>query len=303
MTSSLSLERRELDAVVALILRVPDAHRRFEVDAAAAAAGYQIDGPTVAALVAAGLPSASGADGPRFDATDLRNVAVHLDARSRERRVLSWWIRELERPTAHIRYRMDYLAQCPDPGHDGPCRYRLAVPEDGWHETASAPARGGVLHSVTFDRPRTWPDLPAALLDLLEETRHIRFLWLPETLRADTGFVRTAGIADCVGVARMLVEEAGSRGLAARFSFGRSLTPPISASHSWAEFHVDGVWVPVDPVLVDALRQWGIAGPRWHRTRSLGGVLGRIGAQRRDLVAHAGQPVSARFPTYRDTGE
>lgn len=301
MTATPWLDRRALDALLPLILQVPDAHRRFEVDAATAAAEYQIDGPGIDTLVAAGLPSASGADGPLFDATDLRNVTTHLDPRSRGRKVLSWWFRELERPGADARYRMDYVARCPDPGHDEPCRYRLAVPEDDWHET-HAPAAGGVLHSVTFDRPRTWPELPAALLDLLAETRHIRFLWLPETLREASDFVRDTGIGDCIGVAHLLVEEAGSRGLTARFSYGRSLTPPISASHSWAEFLVDGYWVPVDPVLLDVLRQWGVAGPQWHRNRSLGAILGRVGAERRDLVAHAGEPIQAKFPTYRDIG-
>ncbi|GIJ32867.1 transglutaminase domain-containing protein [Micromonospora sediminimaris] len=303
MTAPQGLDVGALDDLLALILRVPDRHRRFEVDAATAAARYEIDEPTTAFLAAAGLPSTSGPDGSRFDATDLRNVAVHLFARSRERRVLAWWIRELERPAAVTRYRMDYVARCPEPGHAGPCRYRLAVPEDDWHETGAVPQDGAVLHSVTFDRPRRWPELPAALLGLLDETRHIRFLWLPETLRADASFVRATGVGDCVGVAHLLVEEARRRGLAARFSHGRSLTPPISASHSWAEFHLDGVWVPVDPVLVDALRHWGIAGPGWQRTSSLGTVLGRVGARRRDLVTHAGQPVAAKFPTYVETGD
>ncbi|MEU4382414.1 transglutaminase domain-containing protein [Micromonospora echinofusca] len=302
MTAERWLDRQALDALLPLILQVPHSHRRFEMDAATAAAEYQIDGPGLDVLVAAGLPSAAGADGLLFDATDLRNVSVHLDPRSRGRKVLSWWIRELGRPTAHARYRMDYVAQCPEPGHDEPCRWRLAVPDDAWHETTSVQDRGGVLHSVTFDRPRTWPELPTAVLDLLAETRHIRFLWLPETLRADSAFVRDTGIGDCVGVAHLLVEEARRRGLTARFSFGRSLTPPISASHSWAEFQVDGVWVPVDPVLLDALGQWGMAGPEWQRDRSLGAILGRVGPSWRDLVTHAGQPVFARFPTYRDTG-
>jgi hypothetical protein len=291
----------ELEDISILVRRMPDRHRTFHVSGRQAEAEFAIGASLQESLRRAGFPCAHDADGLVFDPFDLLNASMSLDLGSRQRRVLAWWVRELGRPAGDVvDYQLDYVPDCPSPAHGGPCRYRLYVPDGSWLDRTGDPGRSQVVCSVRFTLPRRWPQLPEELVALLEPFRQIRFLRLPESLRWDTEFIRASGVADCAGSATLLVAQGSARGLRARFSYGRSLTPPFSAPHCWAEFLVAGTWVPVDPVLIEAFRTWRlVSGPEWDGHPSLGSILGRIGGSREALVTHDGQSVAATFPAYR----
>src|SRR5689334_14659200 len=114
--------RENVEALVARVRHMPDEARLFTVSQTAAEAEFRIDPELQERLRQAGLPCQQHGDGWRFDGTDLLNAALHLDVGSRQRQVLAWWGRELERPYGAVHsYRMDYRVGCPSPGHRSPC--------------------------------------------------------------------------------------------------------------------------------------------------------------------------------------
>ncbi|WP_420823509.1 transglutaminase domain-containing protein [Streptomyces natalensis] len=226
----------------------------------------------------------------------MLNVALFLEPRSRARRVLVWWGRELSRPYgATAKYRLDYFAECPEPGHYGVCAFRIheryIVPQSTVGSDGQLP-----IHSEIFHLRRTWPTLTAPFVELIDEYRDVTFLRLPESLRWDGEFIRRHRVADCAGIANLLVDEGRRRGLAVRFSYGKTLTPPFTAGHYWAEFFVEGVWIPVDPVLIPALTNWGILpAESWDNKSSLGGVLARLTGAPSRPASHGTSEVSSSF--------
>jgi hypothetical protein len=296
-----AIEEAELLDLVTLLRRIPDEFRDLRIGHDRAVAEFAVGVRLQQSLIELGFPHTDTAQGPLFDSTDLLNVSLSLDIGSRQRRVMAWWIRELGRPAQGVaRYRLDYVATCPERARAGPCHFRLFVPDSSWLDRASHTKESQVLHSAEFALPSSVPEFPSPIVELLDECRAIRFLRLPNPLRWDVGFIRVRGVGDCAGVARLLVEEGTARGMTVRFSYGRSLTPPFSASHFWAEFLVEGVWVPVDPVLIEAFKGWRlISHQEWVGPPSLGRILGRIGDSKHELVSHDGVALTARFPTYR----
>lgn len=287
-----------IDDTVALVRRMPDRARRFHVGPDLAGTEYGLGPDLLGRLVAAGLPRLDSPAGPRYDRTDLLNVALNLDTGSRARRVLAWWARELERggPAA---YRLSYVTGCPDPTHRGPCRYTLRRPGGGTAVLTGTPHPPRQVDAVTVRLPTRWPRPTGALADLLDGLPAIRFVRLPDPIRWDVDFMLESGVGDCCAVAAYLVRTARQRGMRARLSYGRSLTPPFTSAHYWAEVDVEGIWVPVDPVFIDALLGWGLldAG-RWNRHSSLGAILVRLAGGPADVAVHNGVPVPVRLPAY-----
>jgi hypothetical protein len=295
-------ERDEVREVVDLVRRMPDRVRQFGAGPEVAGTEYGIGARLLAALEVAGLPRRAGTAGTEYDRSDLLNVALNLDIGSRPRRVLGWWARELERPyQGDARYRLGYVAGCPDPAHPGPCRYALCQPGGGRVVVVRSPHPAQPIHSVAVTLRRRWPPLSAALSDALDELRAIRFVRLPDPLRWDVDFMLHSRIGDCCAVAKYLTAAATRLGVPARMSYGRSLTPPFSSAHYWAELRVAETWVPLDPVLIDALVRWGLlAGRRWTRYDSLGGILARLASGPTAVARHNGRPVEVRLPVYHD---
>ncbi|GAA4838567.1 transglutaminase domain-containing protein [Kitasatospora terrestris] len=275
--------------IVAKVRRVPDRARQFEVSATAAVSEFRIVPALLEQLRRFGLPSRRVGGDELFDRYDLLNVALNLDIGSAQRKVLSWWARELDRPYGDFHtYELEYIASCPDPRHPGTCDYRVLRPDrPRLSATRSAPDPS-TLHRESFTLPRIWPDLPPAVQELIEGFSRLSYLRLPHPLCWDVEFILASGIGDCAGMSRILVDEGRKRGLAARFSFGKSLTPPFASTHYWAEFMVDGIWVPVDPLLNGAMIGWGLLNAsRWTVFSSLGGIMARLARGERDLVLHA----------------
>lgn len=294
-------QRAERRALLDKLARIPDSERRFTVTEAEARNGFQVPAEVLGRLRSEGLPATSVAGEWVFDPIDLLNVALHLDVGSKHRKVLAWWAREVERPYGdRVTYRLDYRVGCPSPGHSGDCHYSLLVPHATRTEVSRSSQEVTLLGSATFRLPRRWPAPPPELVALVDELADMQFVRLPWSLRGNTDFIRSSGIGDCFGMSKLMVAEGNARGMPARICYGRSLTPPFSAGHFWAEFLVDGLWLSMDPILIDALLGWGFLDPsRWTRYDSLGGILGRLADDFQPLVIHNGEVVESLLPCYR----
>lgn len=101
--------------------------------------------------------------------------------------------------------------------------------------------------------------------ELLRDGADIGFFLLPEAVCWDPEFMWRTRMSDCGGAAAWLVHEGGRHGLEGRFSFGLLVAAPYFTPHCWAEFLVDGIRVPVDPLLVQAPNQWGGLNPSASR--------------------------------------
>lgn len=287
--------------LLAKLCHIPDGHRRFSVSAEQATAEYQIPVGLLDDMRTGGM-SARRLDGTWwYDSIDLLNIAMQLDIGSRRRTVLSWWLREVRRPHgATVTYQLDFWPSCPAPGHPGPCRYSFVGVEGRRVETTGMADHEHPAHSLTFEIPQQWPAIPPAVRGLLDEMTEITFLRLPVSLRWNTSFVHATGLGDCPAVAKILVERAVERGMQARFIGGRTLTPPFSAVHYWAEILIEDHWVPVDPVLITALQQWGLCDPaEWTRYDTFGGIMARFSDRPEPLALHDGTEVPCRLAAYR----
>jgi hypothetical protein len=283
--------------VVRKIRQVPDDVRRFAVTAAGARSRHRVGAELLDELVAAGLPYAGSGAHRLFDDYDVSNAALHLGLMSVQRMALRSWANALRQRDGQelIRARAGFAPRCPAPGHPGGCTFELLRP-GGSRQARTGSGNGtDVLGTVEADLSGVWPGLPGPVRDLVGEVADLDFFLLPEVIRWDAGFMLAGRIADCGGVSRWLVEEGNRRGLPARFSFGLLVTLPYSTPHCWAEFLIDGRWVPVDPLLLGALRLLGLLD--WPPERSTGAVVYRLTDRFTKLASHAGIWSHLSLPT------
>ncbi|MFD8009821.1 transglutaminase domain-containing protein [Streptomyces sp. NPDC059762] len=288
--------------VLAPLLRIPASRRHFRLPLPALEKEYGMGAPLVVELTALGLPRRETPDGPLFDENDVASVSLHLRLPSARRAVMAFWLRTLRRLTAPGDppvHRVDVTVGCPDPGHDGVCRYEADLGDGGAggvFETGPGPQR--VLVSLTLggaERPR---ELPSVLRKLCEEFRDVDYYLLPGDAAAEPDLLRRTGMADCVLISRALVDAARARGIEARLSGGLLVAVPFSSTHTWAECRVDGVWLPVDPLLPKALASWGVPGAElWSPTLSPVGLFHRLGGAPLRPVTHGGTPCGASLRT------
>jgi hypothetical protein len=230
----------------------------------------------------------------------MRNVAMRMGGSARAAR--RFWSAGMNRGRSDgpACYEIEVKVECPEPGHTGTCRYGFVLPGKGYVEEevpAGSPAPAPVVQvSIEPD----WPALPDEARDLLDTLNGIDFMRLPAPLREDTDFLRHARIGDCLGTTRFLVEEGRRRGLPVRSRYGIMVVLPYSNRHNWAEFDVDGRWVPVDPVLLRWMIEWGVVdASEWDAYRSPGAVLAGIGEKKVPLGTHHGVEVRSTLVTRR----
>lgn len=289
-----------LHYLIGKVRSVPDEARRFAVTAAGARTTHRLDARLLDELVEAGLPSigsADAADQRLFDDYDLGNIALHLGLMSVRRRAIRSWTNALrracEQPTARVK--VGFVPRCPVPGHSGPCRYGVLGP--GGRRQVHEGAQNGTdpVATVELDLTCAWPEVGPSARALIEEFTGVDFFILPEVIRWDPAFMRTARIADCGGAAEWLVAEGRRRGLDARFSFGLLVARPYSTPHCWAEFRTEGVWVPVDPLLIGVMRSLGLES--WPLHHSIGAITSRLCGRFTKLVEHDGVWTPLSLPT------
>lgn len=283
--------------IIRKIRQVPDEVRRFAITAAAARSRHRVDAELLDELVIAGLPYVGSGERRLFDDYDVSNAALHLGLMSVQRMALRSWASGLRRNDGQelIRARVGLAPRCPFPGHAGDCTFEVLQPGGGRRVRTGSGNGTDVLDTLEAELPGTWPDLPGPVRDLVAEVADLDFFLLPEVIRWDPEFMLSTRIADCGGVSRWLVDESDRRGLPARFSFGLLVILPYSTPHCWAEFLVDGRWVPVDPLLLGALRSLGLSD--WPTLRSTGAVVHRLTDRFTKLVSHTGVWADLSLPT------
>lgn len=286
--------------LIGKVRSVPDEARRFAVTAAGARTAHRLDACLLGDLVEAGLPSvgpADAADLRLFDDYDLGNIALHLGLMSVRRRAIRSWTNALRRARElqTARVRVGIVPRCPVAGHAGPCRYSV-LGLDGRRQVYEGASNGtDPVASVELDLTCAWPEVGPRARALISELADVDFFILPEVVRWDPAFVRTARIADCGGAAEWLVAEGRRRGLETRFSFGLLVARPYSTPHCWAEFRADGVWVPVDPLLIGVMRSLGLES--WPLHYSIGAITSRLCGRFTKVVEHDGVWTPLSLPT------
>lgn len=284
-----------------LLTRIPNTSRKFSVSGDMALRAFDVGENILSPLRSVGLPSVSRNGAWFYDENDLKSVALYFNSRSRQRQVLGWWVRELQRPLGSTAsYRASYVIGCAGGGHPGPCEFSLLTRGSEREVVVGNDVEPTERAVMVFTLGRDWPDLSAEVAAVIDEVSSIRFLWIPRSLREDDEFVLAQGIGPCESTSRIIVAKARARGLQARFSRGLALTPPVGAVRYWAEFLIDGRWVPVDPTLIEVMLALGILPPEgWSRYKSFGGILGRLAASRSPLALHNGVVVRPRLMVRR----
>lgn len=299
----------ELPRLMRLVHQVPMHLRRFTVAQRVARSQHRI-GPELAdLLVAEGLPHVGRGQNRLFDDYDLGNLALHLGLVSVRRMTMRSWANSLSRNSGEagsgeIAVRIGVVPRCPVQPHDGRCTFQL-LRENGRRESVHAvvDGRSPIAH---YDVGLTsgWPELPPAACELADEVADLDFFLLPEAIRWDRDFMMRTRLADCGTVADWMVHEGRRRGQSVRFAFGLLVVKPYSTPHCWAEFLVDGAWVPYDPLLLKAMRTWaGLDPVRWHRHRSIGPILHRLCDHFTKVVSHDGAWAPLSLPTDYHTSE
>ncbi|WP_229402871.1 transglutaminase domain-containing protein [Micromonospora okii] len=283
-------------ALVQKLRRIPDDAREFRLSTADAAAILRVRPALLDMLVGHGLPTRHLNGIRYFDRHDVTNCALHLGSGAIARAARRFWPAALRRTHGAARYEVQYQARCPQPGHAPTCDWVLVGPDGLVVERTVRPDEPPFR--MTAACVDAWPELPPESHPVLDETRDLEFMMLPTAVRYDVDFIRATGLSDCAGASRLLVQEAVRRGLTARSSYGLIVAPPFAVEHFWAEIAVDGVWVPVDPVLLRAMVTWGgLPSPEWHPYRSIGAILARVADAAVVLASHEGRSAPVTLPS------
>ncbi|MEU6021876.1 hypothetical protein [Micromonospora sp. NPDC047134] len=270
------------------IARVPDDYRSYTCGAWEARTQHGMSAELLERLTRAGLKYREVDGERRYDGLDLGNLSLHLGLSSVQRMAIRSWGRTWARCRRGTgRHLVRYVPSCPDPGHEGPCRYRFAWPGGQRRQVTLGPLDeppAVVLDSVP---PPPAPAIPDDLAELCHEIARLRFFLLAEPIRWDARFMRSTGISDCGGSSTLLLHGAKRLGYQTRRSFGLLLAEPFSTPHHWADIQIDGEWVPLDPMTMNALARWSTAVPDdIPVTTPLTGIVSRISGRWVPPVRH-----------------
>jgi len=289
----------EIDGWIALLREIPDAERDFAVAGEQAEREFGFDAEAVQELIARGLPSVDGADGPLLWSSDLQYLGLRFGCARVYQGVLNRWASALTSLSA--RAETAVAIRCRAYAPPGTTVELLAP--DGECVRAQAAAGGAPLGFETTMRGQLSPlprELEDALGALLEDLASYEFCWLRPPLETDLVWVRRKRIANCRSAAGLLVEEVPALGIEARLAHGLLLAPPYSTPHNWAEVRTDAGWVSLDPLLLALLTRFaGLDAADWPPQRSPGAILLRLTDPGTPLVvdADSGAPLEATFLT------
>jgi len=301
-----------LEGVAGRLRAVPDVHRRYDRREADSARLYGIGAPVLQRLLDLGMPHRGTGAGRRYDATDLENVGLALGCGPRWR-VMRWWAATL---AAHDvqgtgGYRVEVTAQCPSPGHPGPCLFGLSADlvEGLGAEGLDEPAPGRWVLDLPGVGPDAGPDvtgrrmLPPECGDLVAEAVRLRFHLLPSALATDVGFARETLLADCRLASRRLAALPGVGDVAARAVTGLFVAVPYPGTHDWVQVPTADGPLDADPFLLHALHGWGLLDPaQWPVDRSPAAVLRALPDDRYVRVLDGGLPAPSRLTAVRRSG-
>ncbi|MGN7186954.1 transglutaminase domain-containing protein [Microbacterium enclense] len=276
---------------------MPDGTRQFDVTSETARRTYGIGEELLIELLGAGLPRDEHSVPPRFDALDLENIALEMRLSSPHRTAMRWWADSLARSDEDQadRYEFEMRVVCPSPGHSGSCDFNVGSLVQEAAETVEQLSAD--TFRITARRRRITAELDDRHALLLEEAARLRFHVLRPPVSRDLKWMASSRLADCRLAMFHLVRWARGAGYTVRSQTGLFMVSPFPVAHCWLEVNVDGEWVPIDPLLLEAFSHWGIIDPVvWPPHRSPAAVLFPVSEQDGwELASHGGQPVEARL--------
>jgi transglutaminase superfamily protein len=283
---------------------IPRESRDFSIPATCVPGLFGIPAGLITRMLRLGLPSEPVNGIPHFERSDLVNMSLYLRAGRRYLTIRKFWPRALRALDGkrHIGYRLSYTAKCPFPEYHANCRFRMLTPA-GPAERQGFAGNPEPVYTTDIWLPAEWPGLPGTAREVVDVAEKFEHAWLPRAIQGDLGFMRRTGLANCMGMSRILAAEGRDRGLEARSVFGLLIPPPYGGVHFWTEIKVEGVWVPADPLMIKQMMSWDVLdGPKWSPYRSLGGIQCRLVERGSGpetaarVVTHEREGVAASFP-------
>lgn len=294
----------DLAALCARLRRIPREAGDYTCSAQDALVQFGLGEPELEALRHAGLHGRSADGEPAYAPYDLHYVGLRLGMAPDVLEGIKLWRTSLERlvGAGETHIRVTYVPKVPDE----------TQPVDGHAVLPGAPHYPVKLQHLnpaaefTATQSATWPALPDDVAAIVDEVASVEFCLLPIRLAGDTVLARRIGLTECWTGSKHVVETCRRIGRRARLAYGLMVTLPFSSPHAWAEVEVEGIWTPVDPLIIDLMRRWGGLDPAvWPHHRSPGAMLRPLvwdPPSPLPLVSRAGHGVPTTFLTRIVTG-
>ena len=281
--------------MLALLRRIPRCGADYLISADEAAGRYGCDEAALSALRAAGL---TDDEGRCFARMDVHYLGLRLGLARQHLWAVGAWRRSLERFVSELRtpVRIAYLPRVRDEQHE--VRGRVVLADGRLREVALRDNQVAAEVAVTMHAE--WPEVPHDVVAVLEDVGSLEFCLLPPPLRGDGALARELGLTDCFTAACLIAEGCRTAGHAVRIAHGLMVATPFSNQHTWAEVKVDGVWTPVDPLMISVMHRFaGLDPSAWPLRRSLGPLLARllVVSQPIPLLTAGGEPIPTTFLT------
>jgi Transglutaminase-like superfamily len=286
---------RDLHSLVQLVRRVPDRFREFWVSDSMAERQFGLSRADLSAARRAGLSSATDGAEHHYDYADLHFLGLNLRRSRPHLLVLRLWSRMLETGArlGVVPVSIQYVLPNRPPG------LPVVVTLPGGIRQAATVASSGNVVSVDIEMSsRVVLTEEPILRELFDEIVGLDFYYLPPALQGDVEWTTRNGLSDCITAARLLVDRCMALGIEARRSRGLLVSTPYSSIHDWAEILIDEIWTPFDPLIVKQLETFGnLSAESWPVTRSLDGLLLRLGTDAGPFQSPSDAAETASFPT------
>lgn len=268
--TGLSTEMRE-DAVRVLdkLASVDNRHRVFGTRAEDART-YGFSHELLTELESLGLQCQVQEQCTCFDSDDLYNLSLYLKLPSIHKMAMRSWVSAFKAGSQGRQMSMTYSLQ---EGLSFPLSCSVLTYDRGAVEmTVEQPEN--LYHHQIQQKPMN-KAFPETVVRLLEElSADFEFYMLHDAIRWESSFMKDQKMGECGGFSKMIVERAGYLGIEARHVFGILASQPYGTGHYWAEFSVEGEWIPADPLMILLLRQHArLPAEEWPLSRSPGNAL------------------------------
>ena len=262
----------DLAALCARLRQIPRDAGDYTFDAQDALTQFGLGEPELEALRRAGLHGQSADGEHTYAPYDLHYIGLRRGLAQDVLAGINLWRASLERlvDARGARIHVTYVPKLPDETQqvDG----RVVLPGAPNHPVKLRHLTP--IAEFTATQSATWPALPDNVAAIVDEVASIEFCLLPARLVGDTALARQIGLAECWTGLKLVVEACRRIGRRARIAHGLMVALPFSTPHTWAEVEVDGIWTPVDPLIIDLMRRWGGLDPAaWPHHRSPGAML------------------------------
>lgn len=248
---------------------VNDCHREFDAGFEDARS-YGLNQELLTSLMGIGLSFRMREEAPYFDTDDLYNLSLHLKLPSIHKMAMRSWAGAFKASTQTRTMRICY-SLCE--ALQNPIWCSVLSCDRGIVDMQVDQAENFYCYSYeTEPVEHLFVGDTAALLEDL--TAGFEFYMLQDSIRWELPFMNAQKVGECGGFSKMLVEKARRAGIKARHVFGILASQPYGTGHYWAEFLVEGRWLPADPLMILLLRQHArLPEQEWPITRSPGGAL------------------------------